>query len=878
MKLNDYNQMMAYMRRPGFQDGTPPPKPEQKTPFINKLKNLKEVAPGLMPRSKVYILKMYMDEALRDGEITQEQHTEMLMPYFGELGENVTEQIEVSDRENFYAGSSLEDFGLQIKESYLAGKSIPKINEELGFKNDRSTTINSFIKSMQSGEAPITITEEEFSARPVVKQGRGQAGEAKTRLKTFIETFEKENNRLPSSQELRRLGNFDFYTIKNAVDAGDVNILDSTTARAMPQQAITNEQLLNLSKDKDINNIFKSGKTTIGDIKKVKKVIGNVSDSVAADRLLQLASIYSETGSEDNRGLDIKPKFKDNAAKILKNSPYTGYIRNMNEALIGKSVGDPSIKGTKSSITESPDYKQTGISKTYDIDEPLGVASSVNRGSAPYGIYGQIIDTSKNKMKVGWDARKSQLELELQEAIQSKDKKQINDAVKKFNKEARAAENLFNKDRRKGSKKIIIPEVSLDKPSKTNANYKNLNDNYKKAFNEVYANQRYSFKIPSDLKPITEMKENLKDPKILAKVEKAAKLGDGRIYSKIPGLSDLFEMAKDIPGDLKRAKYLSAGLKTLGVAATPLVAYDTYKAFKEGKPIAEALEQGFIGTDLIGSTKDLMALSPEGREARSVVKQEEMREQITDDFSSLDTDFDTPNVKSEMSRSEAERKWENEKVSIGRKRAAEEKAIANARAVSIEGLKNLMLGQRFQPEQIPQQLLAVGGRVGYADGPDDPSKRKFIKLGAGLMSLPIIGKYLKFAAPVAEKTTEIIRRGADGIPDFIMDLIAKVKLKAEEKGMKYFTGNRSDEFADVYQADDFVVTEQGNKITLKKRKQEGDMLEKDIEMEIETDPETGGITYKEATARPDAEGKLKDVEEYVDEIDLEDMKKYTYDE
>jgi hypothetical protein len=123
------------------------------------------------------------------------------------------------------------------------------------------------------------------------------------------------------------------------------------------------DKLLELSKDKDINNIFKSGKTTIEDIKKVKKVIGNVSNSVAADRLLQLASIYSETGIEDNRGLDIKPKFKDNAAKILKSSPYTGYIRNMNEALIGKSVGEPSIKGTKSGITQNPDYKQTN-SKT----------------------------------------------------------------------------------------------------------------------------------------------------------------------------------------------------------------------------------------------------------------------------------------------------------------------------------------------------------------------------------------------------------------------------------------------------------------------------------------------------------------------------------
>ena len=51
-----------------------------------------------------------------------------------------------------------------------------------------------------------------------------------------------------------------------------------------------------------------------------------------------------------------------------------------------------------------------------------------------------------------------------------------------------------------------------------------------------------------------------------------------------------------------------------------------------------------------------------------------------------------------------------------------------------------------------------------------------------------------------------------------------------------------------------------------------------MEMELEVDPETGGLTYKEATARPDAEGKLKDVEEYIEDVDLEEMKKYTYDE
>ena len=87
-----------------------------------------------MPRSKVSILKMYMDEALKDGEITQEQHTEMLMPYFGELGEKVTEQIEVSDRENFDVGGIVNDPDLQaqIKDLFDQGFSNSQVAEKTG--------------------------------------------------------------------------------------------------------------------------------------------------------------------------------------------------------------------------------------------------------------------------------------------------------------------------------------------------------------------------------------------------------------------------------------------------------------------------------------------------------------------------------------------------------------------------------------------------------------------------------------------------------------------------------------------------------------------------------------------------------------------------
>ena len=168
----------------------------------------------------------------------------------------------------------------------------------------------------------------------------------------------------------------------------------------------------------------------------------------------------------------------------------------------------------------------------------------------------------------------------------------------------------------------------------------------------------------------------------------------------------------------------------------------------------------------------------------------------------------------------------------------------------------------------------LGGRVGFADGPEDPSKRKFMKIMGGLASLPIVGRFFD----ISEKAAPAVSKAIDGMPEFITDLIKKVKAKAEATGMKYFTGKSSDEFADVYQADDFVVTEQGNKITIRKTDDPDNPNYKEIEMEIEVDPETGGMTYKEATARPDGDGKLKDIEEYVDDVDLEDMKKYTYDE
>ena len=77
-----------------------------------------------------------------------------------------------------------------------------------------------------------------------------------------------------------------------------------------------------------------------------------------------------------------------------------------------------------------------------------------------------------------------------------------------------------------------------------------------------------------------------------------------------------------------------------------------------------------------------------------------------------------------------------------------------------------------------------GGRVGYADGPDDPGKRKFMKIMmGGLASLPILSRFFRvgeIAAPVAEKAVETVSEA----PKYFFDLVNKIKLLGTESKIK----------------------------------------------------------------------------------------------
>ena len=77
--------------------------------------------------------------------------------------------------------------------------------------------------------------------------------------------------------------------------------------------------------------------------------------------------------------------------------------------------------------------------------------------------------------------------------------------------------------------------------------------------------------------------------------------------------------------------------------------------------------------------------------------------------------------------------------------------------------------------------FAEGGRIGYKDGPDKPSRRKFMKIAGGILgALPFAGaKLLSKAAPMVSKAAELTGPALDKIVETVMTLGKMVSLKGK---------------------------------------------------------------------------------------------------
>ena len=167
--------------------------------------------------------------------------------------------------------------------------------------------------------------------------------------------------------------------------------------------------------------------------------------------------------------------------------------------------------------------------------------------------------------------------------------------------------------------------------------------------------------------------------------------------------------------------------------------------------------------------------------------------------------------------------------------------------------------------------FAQGGRIGFSKGKlADAARRKFMKTagaaGAGIAALKtgLLG-FADKAAPVAKEVIETVSETAQGVPPYFLNLVNKIRKMGES------TLATKDK-ANAYKFKDYVMEEDfaGNIEIIKK----GDDVAEDVFMSYKVDEvpvKKGGSSkveeYEEYTARPDAEGKMKDIEQGVpDEV------------
>jgi len=544
-----------------------------------------------------------------------------------------------------------------------------------------------------------------FNYNTLSNAERVKAG--RERVIQFVENFKKENNRLPSQQEIRKQGKFDFATVKKAIESGEVETIPLNQTKGEFTKIPVEKDLRTLDQSKVIKDAFKSGEAP--DLKDVQKILKTNDPTKAANRITQLASAY--IGDMEVEG--IKPKFQKAAKEIIDTNTYDYTIRDIYEKSVAKSVGE---KRSPSSVRTTTQRDVIPEVKGYSIDEPAGVTSSVRNKTTPYAVFSQVIDTDINKGdKYAFDSIKSKKEIVLQNAIASGDKKAINESLKDFNKEVLKYEDILNKDIGSGEKKIRLFKASLDGPEKTIKNFDSLPEQYQKAFINNFNEMGYSYQVPKDIKTIYQIGEDLKDPKIADDVAKRAAKGQARIYSEfLPGTqvitSSVGDYLKDITLDVKAGKIVTPFMKVLGAAAIPLTVYDTYEGYTEGLPLDETLLKGLLGAEGISQTfKEQAALSPKAREAKQVLS------------SNTDLGMDSMGgmgyiqAPSTMTEKEAQQIYLPEAEAYAKKIEQENLIRAGERNKYIDYAK-----ERFSPfsKEAPIEM-AAGGKVKFMEESED---------------------------------------------------------------------------------------------------------------------------------------------------------------
>jgi hypothetical protein len=404
----------------------------------------------------------------------------------------------------------------------------------------------------------------------------------------------------------------------------------------------------------------------------------------------------------------------------------------------------------------------------------------------------------------------------------------------------------------------VATEKELERIRKVQPNVGEVLDLYRQGENKK-AKELISKRIPE----ITEMTTPNQGGGRLA-----IKPGQAGLFAEaIPGSRYAAEFLQGFANDITSKKYGKAALKGLGIAGAAYGVYDTGVAFKEGKSAPEMATR-FVGLDIpYQKLRQYNRLTDQEQEIQKKINQQKSFDVAADDL--LDENLMTMRARPEVSPQEV-MQLEQAKQRVDSEVAAEEAERASSRKGLVESLKQKIYDVTGTPYEL---YMNRGGRVQLAEGgdPKNLGRRKFIKGAATIaVALPFL-KFIKPLSKTVEPTIEAISRSANQMPEYLTNLINKVKMMGESKIIGKM--DSPDEFM-RYDLGDYELYEGAGGARLKRTRDRGDYGYEEFEMQIKQDPETGYIEYEEVSARPDGDGKIKDFDFGIEDDVHAEMKKF----
>jgi hypothetical protein len=161
----------------------------------------------------------------------------------------------------------------------------------------------------------------------------------------------------------------------------------------------------------------------------------------------------------------------------------------------------------------------------------------------------------------------------------------------------------------------------------------------------------------------------------------------------------------------------------------------------------------------------------------------------------------------------------------------------------------------------------MGGRIGFKEG-GGMTRRTFLKVLGGLASIPLVGKFLKPAAK-ATKAVEVASKSS-GVPAYFPKLVEKIQLLGDDVTKVRATKER--EVVKEYKGYELTEDLDTGRLTVKR-----DNYTSEEYLQFEPSGQYYDETrkkvikypdeYEEVTVKPDYEGKMKDVDYGLDNID-----------